>query len=155
MATELRQEIKQTRPFASVEHEAHVAVGRSWAVLDHAFAEALQPFGITPTQYNVLRILRGAGEKGLCRGEVMDRMISRVPDATRLLDRIESAGLIERKRDTADRRFVTTRITEQGLRLLQDLDAPVQELHQRHFGALTKGETRKLLELLGRVREAV
>ena len=83
-------------------------------------AEALKPHGVTPTQYNVLRILRGSGEEGLCRSEIMERMIARVPDATRLLDRMEGAGLIERERSQVDRRFVTTRITEEGRRVLTD-----------------------------------
>jgi DNA-binding MarR family transcriptional regulator len=155
MATTVRDEIKQTRPFASAEQEAHVSLGRTWAVLEHAFSDALKPHGITPTQFNVLRILRGAGEKGLCRGEVMERMITRVPDATRLLDRMESAGLIGRRRDTSDRRFVTTTITEAGLRLLDELDEPVQALHRRHFRKLDPAEMRVLIELLDRIRGAV
>ncbi|CAN5835908.1 MarR family transcriptional regulator [soil metagenome] len=155
MTTNLRDEIRQTKPFASLEQEAFLSLGRSWAVLEHAFAEALKPYGITPTQYNVLRILRGAGETGLCRAEVMQRMIAKVPDATRLLDRMEAAGLIARERDSADRRFVTTRITEAGGRLLAELDAPVQALHRQHFGVLDEEELANLIELLGQVRAAV
>jgi DNA-binding MarR family transcriptional regulator len=155
MTTPVGDEIKQTRPFASLEQEAHISLGRTWAVLDHAFSDALRPHGITPTQYNVLRILRGAGEAGLCRGEVMERMITKVPDATRLLDRMEAAGLIGRHRDAADRRFVTTTISEQGLRLLRELDELVRELHCRHFGALDDAEKRALVDLLDRVRGTV
>lgn len=155
MNTQLREEIQQTRPFASLEQEAFLSLGRTWAVLDHAFSEAVKPYGITPTQYNVLRILRGAGEKGLCRAAVMERMIAKVPDATRLLDRMEAAGLIERERDTADRRFVTTRITGEGLRLLAQLDEPVQALHRQHFSVLDEAELGTLIELLGRVRAAL
>jgi DNA-binding MarR family transcriptional regulator len=155
MARRVGDEIKQTRPFASLGQEAHIGIGRTWAVLDHAFSDALKPHGITSTQYNVLRILRGAGEKGLCRAEVMERMITKVPDATRLLDRMEAGGLIGRTRDTADRRFVTTTITGEGLRLLSELDEPVQELHRRHFGALDDTELRMLIDLMGRVRETV
>jgi DNA-binding MarR family transcriptional regulator len=155
MSDELREEIRQRRPFASLEHEAHIGLGRTWAVLDHALGDALKPHGITPTQYNVLRILRGAGAEGLCRGEVMERMITKVPDVTRLLDRLEAAGLIGRRRDTADRRYVTTTITPDGLRLLSHLDQPVLELHRRHFSRLDEGELRNLLALLGRVRQAV
>jgi DNA-binding MarR family transcriptional regulator len=155
MSTRLQDEIQQTLPFQSLEQEAFLSLGRTWAVLEHAFAEALKPYGITGTQYNVLRILRGAGETGLCRAEVMERMIAKVPDATRLLDRMEAVGLIERERDTADRRFVTTRITEDRLRLLGELDEPVQALHRQHFGALDEAELATLIELLGRVRAAV
>ncbi|MBA4160091.1 MAG: MarR family transcriptional regulator [Gemmatimonadetes bacterium] len=155
MVTHVRDEIKQTRPFASREQEAHVSLGRTWAVVEHAFSEALKPYGITPTQYNVLRILRGAGEQGLCRSEVMERMIAKVPDATRLLDRMEAAGLIGRERDAADRRFVTTRITREGVRLLGELDEPVHELHRQHFGALDEEHLRSLIKLLGRIRGSV
>lgn len=154
MSTRLRDEIKQTRPFASLEQEAYLSLGRTWALLEHATAEALKPHGITPTQYNVLRILRGAGEKGLCRNEVMERMIARVPDATRLLDRMEAAGLIARERSREDRRFVTTRITEEGLGLLAALDDAVVELHRRQFATLDGEALRGLIDLLGLLRES-
>ncbi len=153
MSANLRDEIRQTRPFSSAEQEAYLSLGRTWAVLEHQLAEALKPHGITATQYNVLRILRGAGEKGLCRGEVMERMIARVPDATRLLDRMEVAGLIERARDSEDRRFVTTRITAEGIRMLEELDEPVSALHQRQFGALDEERLRDLIELLSLARD--
>jgi len=152
MSNRLRDEIKQTRPFASTEQEAFLSLGRTWAVLEHALAEALKPHGITPTQYNVLRILRGAGERGLCRGEVVERMIARVPDATRLLDRMETAGLIARERSSEDRRFVTTHVTEEGLRLLVALDDVVLAAHRQQFTALDEAELRRLIELLDLVR---
>ena len=155
MTTALRDEIRQTRPFASLEQEAHLGILRTAAALDHAFAEALKPYGITPTQYNVLRILRGAGETGLCRNEVRERMVARVPDATRLLDRMEAAGLIQRARDAEDRRFVTTRISEQGLGILEELEGPVLELHRRHLGHLGEEELLALVRLMDRVREAL
>lgn len=152
MNARLSDEIKQTRPFSSLEQEAYLSLGRTWAVLEHATAEALKPHGITPTQYNVLRILRGAGENGLCRAEVMERMIARVPDATRLLDRMEAAGLIVRQRGREDRRFVTTRISAEGLRLLGELDGEVHDLHRRQFAALDAAGLRNLIEMLGHVR---
>jgi len=152
MNTRLQDEIKQTRPFAGLEQEAYLSLGRTWAILDHSTAESLRVHEITPTQYNVLRILRGAGEDGLCRGEVMERMVARVPDATRLLDRMESAGLIMRERSREDRRFVTTRITEKGLQLLAELDEKVLELHRRQFAGLDEKALRLLIELLGAVR---
>ncbi len=153
MSPDLRSEIRQSRPFSSPEQEAFLSIGRTWAVLEHMFSEALRPYGITATQYNVLRILRGAGERGLCRAEVMERMITMVPDATRLLDRMESAGLIERQRSSEDRRFVTTRITAQGAALLEELEEPVRELHRRHLGGLEESALRELVDLLTRVRE--
>lgn len=154
MSTQLRDEIKQTRPFASLEQEAYLSLGRTWAVLEHALAEALKPHGITPTQYNVLRILRGAGAEGLCRSEVMERMIARVPDATRLLDRMEAAGLIARERSSEDRRFVTTHVTDEGLQLLAELDEAILELHRRQFTAVDEEDLRRIIELLGTVRQS-
>lgn len=153
MNAKLRDEIKPTRPFASPQQEAFLSLGRTWSLLDHGLAEALKPHGITPTQYNVLRILRGSGEKGLCRYEVTERMIAKVPDATRLLDRMEAAGLIERERGTTDRRFVTARITEEGVRLLCALEEPVQELHRHHFGKLSEEDLQHLIDTLAQVRD--
>jgi DNA-binding MarR family transcriptional regulator len=154
MTTTLREEIKQTRPFASLEQEAHLSVERTAAILGHAVAEVLKPYGITRTQYNALRILRGAGGDGLCRNEVRERLVSQVPDASRLLDRMEAAGLIRRERDAADRRFVTTRITDEGLRVVDELDGPIEALHRRRLGVLDARELRTLIGLLARLREA-
>jgi DNA-binding MarR family transcriptional regulator len=152
MSNDLRSEIKQTRPFGSLQQEAYLSVGRTWARLEHQMGAALKPFGVTPTQYNVLRILKGAGSKGLCRSEIMERMIARVPDATRLLDRMEAAGLIDRARDAADRRFVTTRITQKGLRLVADTEEPVMALHGTQFDAVAEEDLRQLVRVLERVR---
>jgi MarR family transcriptional regulator, 2-MHQ and catechol-resistance regulon repressor len=153
MATTLREEIGQTRPFGSAEEEAFLAIQRTAARLAHALAETFRPFGLTATQYNVLRILRGAGEAGLCRNEVRDRMITQVPDVSRLLDRMEEMGVIERSREGADRRFVTTRITAEGSRLLSELDGPVADCHRRLLGHLGEESLRSLAELLARARE--
>jgi DNA-binding MarR family transcriptional regulator len=155
MMTTLQEEIQQGRPFRSREQEAFLSIGRTWALLDHAFSEALKPHGITTTQYNVLRILRGAGDVGLCRAEVMDRMVSRVPDATRLLDRLERSGLIARQRDPNDRRFVKTRITAKGLETLGALDRPVQQIHREQLGHLEESELAELIEVLARIRGAL
>ena len=152
MTEQLRKEIKQSRPFASLEQEAYLSLGRTWAVLEHALVEALKGHGITPTQYNVLRILRGAGDSGLCRAEVMERMVARVPDATRLLDRMESVGLISREREAEDRRFVTTRLTDEGARILAELDEPVLELHRAQFAGLDPTDLRTLIGLLEHAR---
>jgi DNA-binding MarR family transcriptional regulator len=152
MTIDLRDEIKQTRPFGSLEQEALLSIDRTSAVLGHRLAEALKPYGITGTQYNVLRILRGAGSAGLCRHEVRERLVAQVPDVTRLLDRLEDAGLVVRERSTADRRLVTTRITEAGLALVAELDAPMIELHQRQLGHLSPEQLRTLIDLLGLAR---
>ncbi|MHB1074356.1 MAG: MarR family winged helix-turn-helix transcriptional regulator [Gemmatimonadaceae bacterium] len=153
MTPDLRAEIKQTRPFASLEEECYLNLERTTAVVGHAFAEAMKAHGITPTQYNVLRILRGAGEGGLCRHEIRDRLVAQVPDVTRLLDRMEDAGLVERARDSEDRRLVTTRITRAGLKLLRTLDAPVLAMHEQTLGHLSDGQLRQLIELLALARE--
>jgi DNA-binding MarR family transcriptional regulator len=152
MTRPLRDEIRQTRPFDSLEQEALLAVERTAAVLMHRFGDALKPHGITPTQYNVLRILRGAGPAGLCRNEIRDRLVAQVPDVTRLLDRMEDAGLVERERGETDRRLVTTRITRQGLQLLKRLDAPVLDVHRRHLGHLSAAQLRSLIDLLATAR---
>ena len=148
----LRDEIKQTKPFDEPAQESFLGVVRTAAELEHGVSELLKPHGITPTQYNVLRILRGAGEAGLTRNEVRDRMVAPVPDATRILDRLDAAGLIVRARDSADRRFVTTRITDEGLRILDALDEPVLDLHRAQFAALAPAEIGRLTEFLDRLR---
>lgn len=152
MSTDLRDEIRQSRPFDSLEQEALLSVERTAAVLMHRFGDALKPHGVTPTQYNVLRILRGAGATGLCRNEIRDRLVAQVPDVTRLLDRMEDAGLVERERDDTDRRLVTTRITRRGLQLLKRLDTPVLDLHRRHLGHLSAAQLRSLIALLAAAR---
>lgn len=153
MPRTLREEIKQGRPFESLEHEAHLSVLRTAAMLEHEFAELAKPYGVTPTQYNVLRILKGAGPAGLCRNEVRDRLVARVPDASRLLDRLLDAGLVERERDETDRRLVNTRITRDGVRVLTQLERPVADLHHRKFSRLTKAQLRALIDALAAVRD--
>jgi DNA-binding MarR family transcriptional regulator len=154
MTGRLQDEIKQRKPFASLEQEAMLSIERTAAVLMHAFADAIKALGITPTQYNVLRILRGAGAEGLCRNEIRDRLVAQVPDVTRLLDRMEEAGLVARERAESDRRLVTTRITRDGLALLKRLDAPVAAAHKRQLGHLSASKLRSLVALLGEARAA-
>jgi DNA-binding MarR family transcriptional regulator len=101
----------------------------------------------------VLRILRGSGAEGLCRNELRDRMLTRMPDMTRLLDRMEDAGLVVRAREGDDRRMVMTRITEKGRRLLDELDAPVMALHRKQMAGLTDAQLRSLSDLLTLVRD--
>ncbi|CAN5319638.1 MarR family transcriptional regulator [soil metagenome] len=150
----LKDELKQTRAFRSLEQEALLSIERTAAVLGYAFAEELKAYDLTPTQYNVLRILRGAGETGLCRHEVRARLIAPVPDVTRLLDRMESAELIERERDSQDRRLVRTRITKRALGLIAKLDEPMEEIHQRQLGHMSKADLRRLVGLLEEARKA-
>lgn len=146
-------ELKQSRPFPSLAAEAAVNLIRTADAILRGLATALKPHGISPEQYNVLRILRGAGRTGLPCGEIAARMISRDPDMTRLLDRLESRGLIARARDTADRRVVNTRVAPAGLRLLAGLDAPLEAENRRLVGHLPTAQLRHLVALLEAVRE--
>ena len=152
MSRNLQAELKQGRPFRSLRQEAHLSIQRTAAILEHEFETALKPYGITGTQYNVLRILRGAGGHGLCRQEIIERMLRPVPDVTRLLDRLEDTRLITRARGGQDRRFVTTTITPAGLRLLANLDPVVDEIHDRQLGHVDEGALRSLVALLARIR---
>ena len=152
MPTRLQEELKQARPFTSAAQEAALSIARTAAVLGHALETFLKPHGITPTQYNVLRILRGAGDAGLCRHEVRERLVAQVPDVTRLLDRLEDAGLVVRERDATDRRLVATRITAAGLRLLKRLDQPVADVHRQQLGHLSEPQLRTLIALLAEAR---
>ncbi len=153
-ARTLGDELKMTRPFRSVEEEALLSIIRTAAVLEHDGAESLKPFGLTPTQYNVLRILRGSPD-GLCRNEVGERLVARVPDVTRLLDRMERCGLIERRRGSDDRRFVSTRITEKGLKLVDKLDKEMPAIHARLLGHLGEKKARELINLLSEARAGI
>ncbi len=117
IARGLQEELKQSKPFTCTEEEAYLNIMRTAALLDHALAQALKPYDITGTQYNVLRILRGAGADGLSRNAVGERLVRSVPDVTRLLDRMEELGWIVRERGSSDRRYVNTTITKKGLEL--------------------------------------
>jgi len=153
MPTTLRDDIKQKKPFRSLQEEAGLNVIRTAAVLTDATDQLLKPHGISSTQYNVLRILRGAEPAGLCRNEVRDRMLTRMPDMTRLLDRMEEAGLVKRSREGEDRRMVLTRITKQGLKLVDELDGPMSRLNKSSFGQLTDAQLRSLSDLLTLARQ--
>ena len=151
MTSQLQAELKQKKPFETLEEEAMLSIKRTAAEIDYLGAELLKPWGITGTQYNALRILRGAGEDGLCRNEIRDRLIARVPDATRLLDRLEELKLVTRVRGE-DRRFVQTRITRAGLELLDELHDKVSAFNKAHLGHLGPQKLKVLIELLADVR---
>src|SRR6266566_7863061 len=124
----LQAELKQKIPFASREAEAYLSLLRTADALQTQVEARLKEFGLTGTQYNALRILRGAGPEGLACREIGERMITRDPDITRLLDRLEARGLLTRTRDQKDRRVITARITSEGRRLLEALDQPIAEI---------------------------
>lgn len=148
----LQKEIKQRKPFASLEQEVVLNVMRTAGSLRQGTTELLKPYDLSAPQYNVLRILRGAGDEGLPCSEVGDRLVSRDPDVTRLLDRLEKRGLIERGRSETDRRVVTATITKKGLELVDELDTPVIEMHTEQLGHMKKKELKKLVSLLEKAR---
>jgi len=152
MTPSLRDEIRQGRPFATAEEEALVNLVLTGRIVNDAGDLLLKQHGLSQAQYNVLRILRGAAPEGLGRNEIRDRLIARMPDVTRLLDRMEDAGLVRRQRDDADRRCVPTFITDRGRQLVDDLDAPVTAHARSLFGHLTADQLAALNELLVLVR---
>ena len=152
MTTKLQKELKQTKPFKSLEEEVVLNVARTAEVLASASAEVFKRVDLTPTQYNALRILRGAGAEGLACREISERMVTKESDITRLLDRLEGRGLISRERPANNRRLVITRITKEGLRVLAELDEPVSESHRRQVGHLGKAQLKTLNKLLETLR---
>jgi DNA-binding MarR family transcriptional regulator len=150
--SQLASELKQTKPFASPVQEAVLSIKRTAALLELRLAELLRPYGLTPTQYNVLRILRGAGADGLPRCEVQGRLVAPVADTTRLLDRLEKLGFVVRTRGTEDRRVVTSKITPRGLAVLDKVAAPLKELEQTEVGQLSDARLRTLIDILDEIR---
>ena len=136
------------RDSVSLEAKLFVALLRAADRLSQDADLLVKAYGLTGTQYNVLRILRGAGPDGLpCKG-IGDRMISRDPDMTRLLDRMEKRSLVTRERQTQDRRVIKTRITPEGLEILKKLDEPIDELHKKQFRHLAASKLKALAEAL-------
>ena len=153
MAGRILSELKHTKPFPTLETEAIVNLHRTMDVLERQFETCLKPYGISTTQYNVLRILRGAYPEGLKCSEIGERMVTHDPDITRLLDRIEKRGLIERAREEKDRRVVRTKISADGLDLLARMDQPVEEGSRRILGHLGPERLTQLIELLEAARD--
>lgn len=149
----IREEIKQTRPFASKAEEALVALIRTADVLNRMLAAVLEPHGITPQQYNVLRILRGAGDAGLPTLDIAERMIEQTPGITRLIDRLEAKTLAARERCLTDRRQVFCRITPAGRALVDALDPPMRKAADRALENLSRKDLAQLVGLLDRTRE--
>jgi len=143
----MKAQSENTRRAPSAEEAAFLDLLRTTDMLSRRPAQVLKSEELSPTQYNVLRILRGSPD-GLACGEIADRMITRDPDITRLLDRLEKRGLISRWRETTDRRIVMARIAPEGLKLLARLDEPVQDAHRRQLGHLGRKRLQALAELL-------
>jgi DNA-binding MarR family transcriptional regulator len=150
----LKDEIKQEKPFGSLEEEVFLNLQRTADALWHLLNETLKPAELTPSQYNVLRILRGAGPDGIPCREVSERMVTHDPDVTRLLDRMEARDLVSRSRDLRDRRVVLARISERGLRLLESVDGVVEAFLARHLGPLGQKNLRAFNELLEAARSS-
>ena len=148
----IREEIKQSKPFRTRSQEALLALLRTADDAKRFAAHALEPAGVTLQQYNVLRILRGAGRQGLPTLAVAERMIERTPGVTRLIDRMEKKGWVVRVRCMEDRRRVWCRITESGLALLADLDAPIDAVDDSLSDALAESEIGELIDYLDRLR---
>lgn len=141
-----------SRPALPVEDRIFISLQKTADSLGLEAEQLLKPHGLTGTQYNVLRILRGAEPEGLPCSAIGERMISHDPDMTRLLDRMEKRGLITRARQTTDRRVIKTRITSEGLALLKSLDQLVRELHKRQFHHIPSARLKTLAGLLEEVR---
>jgi DNA-binding MarR family transcriptional regulator len=154
MASRLQAEIKQTKPFPNRSSEALLSVLRTAALLEHRLNEALRPCGITTLQYNVLRILRGAGPDGWCGREISERLVSKVPDVSRVLDRMESMQLIRRERDASDRRHVTASITPKGRRVLEEATATLEPTARR-FDDLDAERLQSVIDGLADIRDAL
>jgi DNA-binding MarR family transcriptional regulator len=152
MPSRLQTELKQTKPFPRPTSEAFVSVLRTAALLEHQLNEALRPYGITELQYNVLRILRGAGPGGLCGREISERLVSKVPDVSRLLERMQDMQLLRRERDATDRRHVTAHITPKGLRVLDEASPKLEALERQRFGHLDPERLQQLIDGLAEIR---
>ena len=148
MSGRLKAEIKQTKPFASLKTEAILNVQRTGDEFTRATTEALKPANISPTQYNALRILQGAGKNGWTCSEIAERMVTRDPDITRLVDRLEDRGLVQRVRSEEDRRVVNVRITAKGSKTLADLEPVVAQLEKNLLANFSEERLKLLINLL-------
>jgi DNA-binding MarR family transcriptional regulator len=153
MARGLQAELKQTIPFTSREQEAYLSLLRTADALESQVEAWLKEFGLTGTQYNALRILRGAGPEGLPCREIGERMITHDPDITRLLDRLEERGYVERARAKNDRRVIYGKITATGLKLLREMDAPLEKHGREMLRHVGQEKLKQLIELLELVRD--
>jgi MarR family 2-MHQ and catechol resistance regulon transcriptional repressor len=148
MKPNLQEEIKQTKPFGSLQEELWLNLSRTTAMVGHVIEQKLRSYGLSPTQYNVLRILRGAGANGLCQYEIGERLVAQVPDVPRIVERMEKAGWVQRVRGVADRRVVMASLTDTGLALAAELDQPTLEIAAEIFGEMSDDDMRRLIDLL-------
>jgi DNA-binding MarR family transcriptional regulator len=149
----LQREVKKKQPFTQLEQEACLNLLRTNDQMHIRFTRLFREHGLTPSQYNILRILRGEGQP-LPILEIADRMVTVVPGITGLIDRLEEAGFVERQRCENDRRVVYVAPCKKALQLLAELDEPVMRLHKELMGHLSEAELRELIRLLEKTREA-
>lgn len=148
----LREEIGQQKPFRTMEEETLLNVLRTADQLSLIIQKTLRPYGITMTQYNVLRILRGAGPDGLSCSTIGELMVAHDPDITRLLGRLEKMKLVRRRRNKKDRRQICTQISEKGLDCLSELDDVVDRTNRELLGHLSRESMQQLISLLEEAR---
>jgi MarR family transcriptional regulator, organic hydroperoxide resistance regulator len=148
----LQREIQQRVPFSSQQEEAILAIARTADVLRRRISRLIEPYGVTEQQYNVLRILRGAGCDGLPTLDIAERMIEQTPGITRMIDRLETKGLVSRERGCQDRRQVLCQISQTGLDLLAKLDEPLRQWGLTALGSLREQEMDALILTLARIR---
>lgn len=154
MPDRLRRELKKRKPFDSLEQEAALSLLRTSDLLQVRFARLFRGHGLTPSQYNILRILRGEG-KPLPILEIASRTITVVPGITGLVDRLETAGFLTRRRCEQDRRVIYAELTSKGLEVLARLDQPLLDLHRQLLGHLGKTDLTCLIHLLEQARSAM
>jgi MarR family transcriptional regulator, organic hydroperoxide resistance regulator len=148
----LQREIQQSKPFSSRSQEGILGLLRTADVIRRFVARVLEPYDVTPQQYNVLRILRGAGCQGLPTLTVGERMVEEAPGVTRLIDRLEAKGLVRRERSPQDRRQVLCWLTPEGLALVERIDAPMDEADDAVLAMLTAEDQLDLIRLLDAIR---
>ena len=147
----LQHEIKKRQPFTSPRQEAMLNVWRTGDLAQNRFGKLFRKYGVTASQYNILRILRGTGRPLPCL-EIAGQMIQAVPAITRLIDQLEKQGMITRERSVDDRRVVFVEITAKGRKVLMELDGPVEQLHDLVLEKLSEAEVRQLSRLLEKAR---
>lgn len=152
MTVKSADEIKQKKPFRTAEAEAFVSLVRTADALVRQVDQLLKPHGLTMTQYNALRILRGSGGEGATCSHIAERLITNDPDVTRLLDRLEKSGWVERTRSAADRRIVLSTLTGAGAEILSRLDREVDDLHARQFAPVGRKRLGALVDQLDAIR---
>jgi len=150
---DLKSEIAQSAPFSSVEEEAILNLVRTSDFLQRGFQQKLRGWGLTMTQYNVLRILRGARPQGLPCAAIGARMVTAEPDITRLLARLNRLKLIRRHRDRQDRRMVWTQISDAGMNLLRSIDPIVQRIPVELLGHMKGADLKRMIRLLELARQ--